>query len=55
MAFEGGAVVREQLMPGMFELRETEVCRRRAAGGTPWNWAVGVAAAPLPPAVSACP
>lgn len=55
MAFEAGPVARERLMPGMFELRETEVCRRRVTGGTPWNWAVGVVAAPLPPAASACP
>ena len=55
MAFEAGPVARERLMPGMFELRETEVCRRRVTGGTPWNWAVGVVAAPLPPAALACP
>lgn len=54
MVFEEGPVVRERLMPGMFELRETEVCRRRVAGGTPWNWAVGVVANPLPPAASPC-
>ena len=55
MAFEDGPVVRERIMPGMFELREAEVCRRRVAGGAPWNWGVGGGAAPLPPAVSACP
>lgn len=55
MAFEEGPVARGRLMPGMFEIRETEVCRRRAAGDTPWNWAVGVVAAPLPPATSSCP
>jgi para-nitrobenzyl esterase len=55
MAFEEGPVARQRLMPGMFELREAEVCRRRVAGGTPWNWAVGIVAAPLPPASSACP
>jgi para-nitrobenzyl esterase len=54
MAFEEGPVVGERLMPGMFELRETEVCRRRVAGGTPWNWAVGIVAAPVPPAAPAC-
>ena len=54
MVFEAAPVVREHLMPGMFELRETEVCRRRVAGGTPWNWAVGIVAAPLPPAAPAC-
>lgn len=55
MAFEDGPVARERVMPGMFELRETEVCRRRAAGGTPWNWAVGVVANPVPPAAPPCP
>ena len=55
MAFEEGPVARARIMPGMFELREAEVCRRRVAGGAPWNWAVGVVAAPLPPATSACP
>lgn len=55
MAFEEGPVAREQLMPGMFELREAEVCRRRVTGGAPWNWAVGIVAAPLPPAAAPCP
>ncbi len=55
MAFEDRPVARERVMPGMFELRETEVCRRRVAGGTPWTWAVGVAAAPVPPAAAPCP
>ncbi|KQW86687.1 carboxylesterase/lipase family protein [Brevundimonas sp. Root1279] len=55
MAFEDGPVVRERVMPGMFELREAEVCRRRAAGSTPWNWAVGIVAAPVPPASATCP
>lgn len=55
MAFEAGPVARERMMPGMFELREAEVCRRRLVGGTPWNWAVGVVAAPVPPAGSTCP
>ncbi len=55
MAFEDGPVVHEQLMPGMFELREAEVCRRRVAGGAPWNWAVGVVATPLPAAAAPCP
>lgn len=55
MAFEEGAVARERVMPGMYELREAEVCRRRVAGGTPWNWAVGIVALPLPPATATCP
>lgn len=54
MAFEARPVVRERLMPGMYELREAEVCRRRLAGGTPWNWVVGIVAAPVPPESPAC-
>lgn len=37
------------LMPGMFELNEEVVCRRRASGDQPWNWNVGIASPPLPP------
>lgn len=37
------------LMPGMYELNEAVVCRRRAQGGVAWNWNVGVIAPPLPP------
>lgn len=55
MAFEGAPQPRERVMPGMYEVREAEVCRRRVAGGSPWNWAVGVAAPPVPPAASGCP
>jgi len=38
----------EELLPGMFELNETVVCRRRANGGIPWHWNVGLAAPPMP-------
>lgn len=55
LAFEEGPVVRERLIPGMFELHEAVVCRRRAAGGIPWNWNFGLMSPALPPAVSACP
>ena len=55
LAFEDGPVARERLMPGMYELHEAVVCRRRAAGGTPWNWNFGLMSAPLPPATPACP
>jgi para-nitrobenzyl esterase len=41
-------------MPGMYELQEDVVCRRRAEGKTPWNWNVGIVAPPLPPAAG-CP
>jgi len=33
-----------ELLPGMFELNDDVVRRRRAAGDVPWNWNVGVAA-----------
>jgi para-nitrobenzyl esterase len=42
------------LMPGMFELNEAVVCRRRAAGGIPWNWNVGLVSPPLPPTAASC-
>ena len=32
----------EHLMPGMFELHEEAVRRRRASGDTPWNWNNGL-------------
>ncbi|HWQ88092.1 carboxylesterase/lipase family protein [Brevundimonas sp.] len=54
MAFEQGPVVRARLMPGMFELREAVVCRRRVAGSIPWNWNFGVLSPSLPPASPAC-
>ncbi len=41
------------LMPGMFELHEAVMCRRRA-GNVGWHWNVGVAAPPLPPQSGDC-
>ena len=38
------------LLPGMYELNEQVVCRRRAKGGIPWNWNVGIVSPPLPAA-----
>ncbi len=37
----------ERLLPGMFELHEQAVCRRRASGAQPWNWNVGLASPTL--------
>jgi para-nitrobenzyl esterase len=42
------------LMPGMYELNETVMCRRRANGTMPWGWNVGVAAPKTPSAVAGC-
>jgi len=36
------------LLPGMYELHEETVSRRRAAGTLPWNWNTGLASPPLP-------
>jgi len=41
-------------LPGMYELHEEVVCRRRAEGKTPWNWNGGIIAPPLPPESPAC-
>ena len=50
MAFDQTPVPGQHLMPGMFELVEEVVCRRRAHGGLPWHWNVGVASPSLPEA-----
>ena len=42
------------LLPGMYELHERVVCRRRANGGIPWNWNVGIISPPLPAEVPGC-
>jgi para-nitrobenzyl esterase len=42
------------LLPGMYELSEQVVCRRRAKGGLPWNWNVGLVAPTLPTPEDAC-
>lgn len=55
MMFDGAPTPGEHLMPGMFELVETVVCRRRAHGGLPWHWNVGVVSPPLPAGASECP
>ncbi len=54
MAFEDVPRPKTHLMPGMYEFNEQVVCRRRAAGGVPWHWNVGLASPPLPPEASQC-
>jgi para-nitrobenzyl esterase len=41
MAFTDGARAAERLLPGMFELHEEAVARRKA-GDLAWNWNTGV-------------
>lgn len=52
MRFNQGAHLETQFMPGMFELHEQVMCRRRASGVQSWNWRSG-SAAPVLPALSA--
>jgi para-nitrobenzyl esterase len=46
---QGGA----DLLPGMYELHEVVMCRRRAAD-IPWHWNVGVIAPPMPLQAEGC-
>ena len=54
IAFEDAPHAKTHLMPGMYELNEEVVCRRRAKGGIPWHWNVGLASPPLPAEVPSC-
>jgi para-nitrobenzyl esterase len=49
MHFANTPEPRAHLMPGMFELNDEVVCRRRAQGDQPWHWNVGIVAPALPP------
>jgi para-nitrobenzyl esterase len=42
------------LLPGMYELNEEVVCRRRAEGDIAWNWNVGVVSPKLPRQTAQC-
>ena len=54
MAFTDTPHPAAHLLPGMYQLNEQVVCRRRARGGIPWNWNIGIVSPPLPPEVSQC-
>ena len=54
MAFVEGPQPGAHLRPGMYELNEAVMCRRRAQGDTPWIWNVGVVSPPIPPGVPQC-
>lgn len=54
MAFQDVPRVSVNLFAGMYELHEEVVCRRRAAGGIPWNWNHGIVAPPLPAPSEGC-
>ncbi|WP_269714905.1 carboxylesterase/lipase family protein [Caulobacter sp. NIBR2454] len=54
MIFADAPQVGSHLRPGMYELNEAVMCRRRAQGDISWNWNVGVVSPPLPPGVAEC-
>lgn len=54
MTFAGEPSTGTHLMPGMYELNEEVVCRRRASGAQSWNWNVGIVSPTLPPAAERC-
>ena len=54
MAFRQTPEPSTDLYPGMFELHEQTMCRRRAAGTAGWNWNTGLVSPPMPPAAAGC-
>jgi para-nitrobenzyl esterase len=54
IVFQDTPLVWHDLLPGMYELHEAAMCRRRAAADLAWNWNVGVASPPLPPPSAGC-
>jgi para-nitrobenzyl esterase len=50
LEFRGAPLAGRHLLPGMFELHEEVIARRRAAGSQPWYVNVGLASPPVPPA-----
>lgn len=54
MTFNQSAVLSADFMPGMFELHEQIMCRRRESGRQSWNWRSGSAAPALPEPAPQC-
>jgi para-nitrobenzyl esterase len=54
MLFSDTPKVSRHLMPGMYELVNEVVCRRRASETQPWNWNVGLASPSLPDKSGKC-
>jgi para-nitrobenzyl esterase len=54
MGFAGSPQPGTHVLPGMYELNEKVMCRRRAAGGIPWNWNAGIVSPPLPAGGPGC-
>ena len=54
LAFTDSPQVAQRVFPGMYELQEEVVCRRRSSGDQAWNWNVGLASPALPSRKEAC-
>lgn len=54
MIFGATPRLSQPFMPGMYELHEQIMCRRRASGTQSWNWSTGSIAPPLPAPVQQC-
>jgi para-nitrobenzyl esterase len=54
MTFTDGPHPLEHLVPGMYELNEEVVCRRRANGDIPWGWNVGIVSPKTPSPTERC-
>ena len=54
MTFGDAPRVSNRFMPGMYELHEQIMCRRREAGTQSWNWRSGSTAPVLPPSTAQC-
>jgi len=54
MRFAATPIPDRDLMPGMYDLNESVMCRRRANGTLPWGWLVGVAAPRMPQSAEGC-
>jgi para-nitrobenzyl esterase len=54
MHFTAAPTPAANFMPGMFELNEEVMCRRKATGKVPWHWNVGLMSPPLPPKAAGC-
>ncbi|KRB80732.1 carboxylesterase [Sphingomonas sp. Root710] len=54
MHFAGVPNLLRRLMPGMYELHEQVMCRRKASGAQTWNWRAGSIAPVLPKPSAPC-
>lgn len=54
MHFNQGARLETQFMPGMYDLHEEVMCRRRQSGAQSWNWRSGSTAPVLPASAAQC-